>query len=73
MLLNQLLIVIEFSGYGAGTNHLDLSGLVDDDVPRVDISYLFLQTLKFILRSDHVVQQVPYFSLHKFLLQIPSI
>ena len=73
MLLNQLVIVIELSRYGAGTNHFDLSGLVDDDVPRVDVSYLFLQTLKLILRSDHVVQQVPYFSLHEVLLQIPSI
>lgn len=66
-------VVVLFSGEGAGADDLDLSALVDEDVGGVDVADLPPQVLELLPRPHDVVQQVPYLRLQEVLFQLGAI
>lgn len=71
--LEQRIVIILLAREGAGADDLDLSALIDEDVGGVHVTDLSLQVLKFLPRSDDVVQQVPHLSLQEVLFQLGAV
>jgi len=67
------LIAISFSRYGNCTNNLDLTTFANQYISGMNISYLAAQMLKLLSCSYHIVQQIPYLSLHKIFFKSVSI
>lgn len=61
MILGHEFEVVDFFGYGTSGDDFNLAIFVDKNVVRMHVSYFSLDSLELVARSDHVVEQVPYF------------
>lgn len=71
--LQEGVVVVLLAGEGAGTDDLDLSAFVDEDVGGMHVADLALQMLELLSRPHNIVQQIPHFRLQKVLLQLAPV
>lgn len=62
-MLEDIVVVAEFTGKGDGTDNLDLPAFVDENVLGVNVTDLFLEVLELAACPNDVVEEIPDFGL----------
>lgn len=70
---DEIVVVGGLVGERGSADDFDLSALVDEDVLRVHVAYLFLEVLELAARTHDVVQQIPHFGLEEVLLEFVAV
>lgn len=64
-MLDEVIVVGDFSREGGSADNFDLSALIDKNILGVNVSYFLFKMFEFAASSYHVIEQIPDLSLEE--------